>query len=337
MRKRWTIRIAILTGLLAVCIPSAFGQSQNQNLPTPVSTNEINGTIKARDIGDSRLTTYYYTFNGNQGDIFINIVTKNFNGDIDVFAAEGLRALTKIVVYADSPDTETGRLVYLRKPEKLLLRVEGRSPNDDPATFRIKFAGSFVAVEGGADNNAPEVADVRAENESGVRVNSVGTIIEVIPKPKPTPRETVAKVEPKEEPNKVEREKEPGKESPEKKETAKPKVLVSENIPAPKKPVEAEKPVAKPPTRRPERRRPPAEPAAKTPKPEKTPPAKETPAPNPLENIRLVVLFKDGRKIERPMSEVVRFNVDKGVLTIVLKDGTLTRHSILDVEKVTIE
>ena len=118
-------------------------------------TNEIIGTIKARDIGDPRLTSYFYTFNGAQGDIFINVVTKNFNGDIDVFTVEGLKSLTKIVVYADSPDSETGRLIYLRKPEKLLLRVEGRSPNDDPATFRIKFAGSFEAIKGGPDTAGP--------------------------------------------------------------------------------------------------------------------------------------------------------------------------------------
>lgn len=323
MRRRWTIQVVILVTLAAMSAALVQAQSSNQNLPTPVRTNEVNGTIKARDIGDSRLTTYYYTFNGTQGDIFINIVTKNFNGDIDVFAVEGLKALTKIVVYADSPDTETGRLVYLRKPEKLLLRIEGRSPNDDPATFRIKFAGSFLAVEGGMDNVTPEVAETRADNESGVRVNSVGTIIEVIPKPKPTPKETVARVEPKETPRKVEPETEP----------AKPRVLVSENLPAPKKPAETDKPAAKPPARR----KPPVAPIAKTPKPEKPSAPKEPPPPNPLENIRLVVLFKDGKKIERPMSEVVRFNVDKGILTVVLKDGTLTRHSILDVEKVTIE
>lgn len=336
MKKRWTIQVLMLVSLMAASMVIAVGQSQIQNNPTPVRTNEINGTIKARDIGDSRLTTYYYTFNGTQGDIFINIVTKNFNGDIDVFAVEGLKSLTKIVVYADSPDTETGRLVYLRKPEKLLLRIEGRSPNDDPATFRIKFAGSFLAVEGGPDNQVPEMPEVRADNESGVRVNSVGTIIEVIPKPKPTPRETVAKVEPREEPKKVEPEEQREEEVPEKKEPAKPRVLVSENIPAPKKPAEVKKPASKLPSR-PERRKPQAEPTAKTPKPEKPEPPREPPPPNPLDNIRLVVIFKDGKKIERPMSEVVRFNVNKGVLTVVLKDGTLTRHSILDVEKVTIE
>jgi hypothetical protein len=49
-------------------------------------------------------------------------------------------------------------------------------------------------------------------------------------------------------------------------------------------------------------------------------------------------LFKDGTTLERPMNEVARVNVDnKGMLTIVLKDGKIERHSILDVAKMTIE
>src|SRR5438552_821087 len=92
--------------LLAVCCFAAFSleapaQSSDQNFPTPVTSNELSGVIKARDIGDPRLTTYYYAFDGRQGDIFINVVTKNLSGDIDIFTAEGLRPLTKMVIYAD--------------------------------------------------------------------------------------------------------------------------------------------------------------------------------------------------------------------------------------------
>jgi hypothetical protein len=352
--------------LTAFCVSPIFGQSSNQNFPTPVTTNEINGTIKARDIGDSRLTTYFYTFNGGQGDIFINVVTNNFNGDIDIFAVEGFKALTKVVIYADTTANETGRLIYLRKPEKLLLRVEGRSPNDDPATFRIKFGGSFVAAEKGDGADAPELPEIKPGNEGDVIVNSVGTIIGI--KPKPTPAPSIAKVTPP-----VEKPGEPAErdtatagsdETP-----ADPgiKVVVSDNIPPAKK---VEAPPKKEVKTTPGRRTKP--PVKKTELPESdsketnaenttdaaekkeeefkpdrnprsgkrprvAPPPKEPPAPNPLENIRLVVIFKDGKKIERPMSEVLRFNVDKGILTIVLKDGTMSKHSILDVEKVTIE
>jgi len=101
---------------LAFCISAVFAQSTNQNFPTPVTTNEISGTIRARDLGDARLTSYFYTFNGNQGDVFINVVTNNLDGDIDVFTADGLRPLTKIRVYSDNPEGETGRVIYLRQP-----------------------------------------------------------------------------------------------------------------------------------------------------------------------------------------------------------------------------
>ncbi len=105
---------------------SVFAQSTNQSFPTPVTSNEISGKIKARDIGDARLTSYFYVFNGNQGDIFINVVTKNLDGDIDIFTADNLKPLTKISVYSDNPDSETGRVVYLRKTQKLILRIEGK-------------------------------------------------------------------------------------------------------------------------------------------------------------------------------------------------------------------
>lgn len=70
-----------------------------------------------------------------------------------------------------------------------------------------------------------------------------------------------------------------------------------------------------------------------------TPPKKTAPEPepDPLASINLVVQFKDGNLIERPMSEVLKFSVDKGVLTVALKDGSTKRYKIVDVEKVTIQ
>ena len=172
--------------LLVLFVPVlAAAQSSDPNYPTPVETNEITGAIKARDIGDPRLTSYFYTFDGGQGDIFINVVTKNFAGDIDVFAADALRPLAKMVIYPDASSNETGRLIYLRKGERLIMRIEGRSPNDDPAEFRVKFGGSFIALTGQQAPDAPTVARTES-NEPGVRVNSVGTIVAVIPKSKPT-------------------------------------------------------------------------------------------------------------------------------------------------------
>ncbi len=38
---------------------------------------------------------------------------------------------------------------------------------------------------------------VKTDNQTDIRVNSVGTIIEIKPKPAPQPKETIAKNEPK--------------------------------------------------------------------------------------------------------------------------------------------
>ena len=94
--------IAISCFYLLVFASSLAAQSTDQNFPTPIRTNEISGVIKARDVGDSRITSHFYTFEGGQGDLFINIQTTNFSGDVDVFAMPGIRPLSKMVMYADA-------------------------------------------------------------------------------------------------------------------------------------------------------------------------------------------------------------------------------------------
>ncbi len=338
---------------LAFCIAPLFAQSTNQSFPTAVTSSEINGKIPARDIGDPRLTNYFYVFSGNQGDVFINVVTKNFDGDIDVFTLNGLRPLTKITIYSDSSESETGRIVYLRQPEKLLLRIEGRTPNDDPATFRIKFAGSFVPARDLAEDQQEKLPEINAENEGEVRVNSVGTIIEKKPKPtpqakektvekekaksdeiaetkrqdqkdvKPAARETEAdekeEVLPSEDKEKKDEESKAAK--PPKAKKSAPAVVITDNLPKRDK-EKAEKKESEATSKS----------DAEVKKKEKKP--KE---PDPLESIKLIVLFKDGTKIERPISEVSRVSVDKGILTIITKDGLISRFSILDVEEMTIK
>ena len=379
MRSRFR-NSAVVTTLLSVliCFAAASAQSTNQDFPTPITSSEISGTIKPRDVGDARLTSYFFQFDGSQGDLFINIVTKNFAGDVDVFTQNGLRPLTKVVLYADYGENETGRVIYLRKPEKMILRVQGRTPGDEAATFRIKFAGSFVASSQAEPAAEPTLPGVTAKNDSGIRVNSVGTIVEVIPKatPIPAPVETAAKsIEEKDRPADVEKrelaaepktdEKAPAEVStdvPEKKH----EVVVTDNIPEkteiiPTPPASTRtsrsrrgtppKTVAKP---EPTETDAPTGEVTATEKPESktassavkpattrrgraasTPPATGT--PDPLEKINLVIQFKDGSTIQRPMSEVLRFSVDKGVLTVVSKDGSTGRYSILEVTKVTIE
>jgi hypothetical protein len=337
--------------IIVACALLGFAQSSDQNFPTPITSNELNGTIRARDLGDPRSTTYYYAFDGTQGDIFINVVVKNLSGDIDIFTLDGLQPLTKMVFYADIQTTETGRLVYLRKPERLLLRVQGRPPADEPATFRIRFGGSFVALAPRKGDAAPKLPERGEREDTGVRVNSVGTILEV------TPRKDREKAD-----DKVVAD--TGKAELDKKESAPPtKAAADDTLTAATDVEPKSKPkvvVTEPdvPTLFGNKKTTKTEPAksetaadAKKPPPRNTrssgraanPPVKKTAdppaekAPDPLASIFLVVELKSGEVIQLPMSDVVRFSVDKGVLSVLGKDGKTQRYSILLVSKVTIQ
>lgn len=382
-----TLRLCVSALAIAFLFISIKAQSTNQNFPTAVTTNEISGAIKARDLGDARLTSYFYVFNGAQGDVFINVVANNFNGNIDVFTADGLKPLTKIVVFADAANNETGRVVYLRKPERLLLRVEGRTPNDDAATYRIKFAGSFRALNEAENTDGPAEPKVASASDSDVRVNSVGTIISVKPRPTPQPKETVAengeaetkkseiaeskKADVAEVVSQISVETDTEKSviaeaNPENIDARnievaesknKIEVIVTENAASSEEKqaenidnensaenkMNAAKTTAKTETIKPvttkrtgrTNRNSTAAPPKIAPKKTRAEQAAELSAA--LENVRLVVLMKDGEKIEKPMSEVLRFSVDKGILTIIARDGTISRYSILNVAKMTIE
>ena len=358
--------------LLCVFCGSVFAvkaQSINQNLPMAITSNEISGQIPARDIGDARLTNYFYVFNATQGDVFINVVTTNLNGDIDIFTADNLRPLSKITIYADASG-ETGRIVYLRQPTKLILRIEGRTPNDNPATYRIKFAGSFAPAEATAERADSAAPQIKSDNQTDVRVNSVGTIIEIKTKPIAQPKETIAETKPvkttkagAEEKTEIsEVETEPKKaddqttrterestiesqkdstataiadevpkketleiENPKLDSPAKIEETVESSAPVKKKTVSRKKAVGKETV------------VETTPKASVKPKVIKPIPASALENIRLVILFKDGTKIERPMSDVLKVGVDKGVLTVIAKGGQINRYSILDVEKMTIE
>jgi hypothetical protein len=185
--------------LFIFCVNNNFAQSTNQDSPTPITSNEINGEIRPRAVGDPRLTNYFFTFSGNQGDIFINVVTSNLEGDIDIFTFQRLEPLTKIPVFAGVQENETGRVIYLRKSEKLILRIQGRTPNNEPAKFQIKFAGSFVPVESVANNGNPQLPEIDIKDQGEARVSSVGTIIEVFPKKLDEPKSNISsKIENKE-------------------------------------------------------------------------------------------------------------------------------------------
>jgi hypothetical protein len=210
MRKFF--RPASVVRLLAVslfCVSSiASGQSTDIALPSAVSTNELIGSIAARDIGDPRLTDHYYAFIGTPGDLLITIDSRNINGDVDVFTASGLRPLLKLTVYADNTSPVT-KSIYLRKRENLILRIEGRTPNDDAGTYRLYFGGGFEPITGGpllAEHESaatePTIPGGRT-GKKGRRVSSVGARIAEPPSAEvaaaPTPEATpVESPEPKE-------------------------------------------------------------------------------------------------------------------------------------------
>ena len=353
--------LQVVVFVIAFCVLIS-AQSSDQNFPTPLTTNEANGVVKARDLGDPRLTTYFYAFDGGQGDIFINVVTKNFTGDIDIFTADAMVPLAKMVVYADASVSETGRLIYLRKPERLLLRVQGRTPNDDPASYLVKFAGSFIALAPQKEVEEPTVAATDPMTP-GVKVNDAGKIVAVVTKPKPTPKPEPPKVErpisaperaatqpatakvspPKPEPTPLTEpsadeaaatEPAPTKAKPAAKESSdvrtifenrKAKVVVGSAPKSTAKAAPPKKPAATPKT------------ARVKPTTTEAPTAEPSKSADALAAIRLVIQMKDGTTFWMPMNEVLKFTVDKGIMTVIKKDGGITRYNILDVEKTTIQ
>jgi len=328
-----------------------FAQSTNLEYPTPVTSGQVTGKIKARDIGDSRLTSHYYLFETGTGDVALNIESSNLNGDIDVYTAGSLKPLLKASVYAVGYATAMQREIYVRLPSRLILRVEGRTPNDDPADYRISFSGVFkpMAATSVAKNPGdPKVTGSEASEGAVARVSSVGTIIEEI-KPPPPP-----KVEPKKEPPpKTTAVKNTSREKPKTSPSAssKPKPPDTKTKPATDTAGETraktvEKPEAKPKTA------PPAagttSPAGKKPvtttkttKPKPKPKPAEAagaakPPPDPLIGVFLVIRLKDDTVVRYAMSNVERVNVNDGVVTVVLKNGGILRRPLLDIAEIKI-
>jgi hypothetical protein len=342
----------ILTAMSLMLGAAAFdfvvAQSVSIDAPTPVSASTIRGKIAARDIGDPRPTAHYYVFEAAAGDVFLKIESSNLEGEIDVFYADNLRPVTRINLYADGSLLSTSREVYLRKAEKLILRIEAKTPTDDPGTYAIKFEGSWIAMAPAKDTGTPELPKATGSSDAGVKVNSVGTIVEVKPKPTPTPRATttaaVKATETVQTPAAVSTVPKPKSTNSAKSVDSRPKLVVTDDLAKseevkPKESAAKSKTTTKP--------QPKTSPKATAKTAKKLPvetPKTETPKPDPaaelaekLESLRLIVEFTDGRKIERPMNKVVRFGVDKGILTIVSTEGSIGRYSIVDVLKISIE
>lgn len=189
-RKIKTKRRLILAAIFAL-MPAAlaFAQSADLNSPTPVVSNEIAGRIAPLDIGDSRSTRFFYTFNGQQGDLELTVESFNLDGDIDIFLANSLRPLTKVTLYAGTSSNKVAKTVYLRRNEPLILRVLARTPNDAEGTYRILLGGAFKPAirlassaastdETTPANPSPTPTPARSADTKVKRVSSVGARIE---------------------------------------------------------------------------------------------------------------------------------------------------------------
>jgi hypothetical protein len=315
--------------LLVLSATATFAQSLDVGAPTPVRSNTVNGKIAARDLGDSRLTDHYFRFTGTPGDLLITIQSTNLNGDLDVFTAVTLRPLLKLNLYAESTAPVT-KGIYLRRREDLILRVEARSPNDDPGTYRLYFGGSFEPIPGGpdiaeAETEEPEKTEPIVAGSKTRRVSSVGaripepetpvTEVAATPTPQPTPEPT-----------------------PEAKPVETPTPAATE------KPAERETARTTTPPRTRGRRPPPR----RQPTPRETPPAEETkrtteepapkPAPEPEPEIgpRLIIETNDGTLINRPMSGIRRVTVENGQVVVTGRDGKISRYLLANVVRMQI-
>lgn len=327
--------------LLASFSGRAWAQSTDVAWPSPVRSNEAVGTIAARDLGDPRLTDHFYAFTGTPGDVLITVDSRNLNGDIDVFTLAGLQPLLKFTVYAGSslPITKS---IYLRKQEDLILRVEGRTPNDDEAVYRIHFGGAFESITSGPlaehEDAIQPATTVEVSGKGGRRVSSVGARIEeprtevaATPMPQPTPVESsegeaktaAAKPAPR---NSRARRPAPRRARPA--EPPKPEETATKGETENKTTAENPEPETKTPDagRRPTRRKATARAAAK-------PAAPQEPEDN---GPRLVIETSDGTLVDRYLSSVRRVTVENGQVVVVGKDGKIQRIPLASVVRMTI-
>lgn len=338
--------------ILFVVTSRVPAQSTEQSLPTPVLSNEISGKIKALDLGDPRLTRHFYAFEANPGDLLITVDSRNLNGDIDIFTAVTFRPLMKATVYASSQTPEITKGIYLRTHQILILRVEARTPSDEPGTYQIRFGGTFAQFSGGIPVAEPSTAESEEAPEKGGanRLSSVGA---TIPRP---PTETVTEsAEPKPSPSPEKSAEKPAEETATAKKTTSttsrrssrtpprrttrpaPAKSTASKKPEPARPTGTETEISKPVEEKPAEEKPAEEKPVEKPV-ETNPPAKKTkPQEVVLSGARLIIEQKNGDKIDRPMSTVRRVIVEGNMIVIVMKNGRIDRIPLSDVTRMAIE
>ena len=350
------LKLAAVVAVLLLSTQVSRAQSNDQTLPTAVLTNEISGTIRALDVGDSRLTRHYYAFEATPGDLAVTVNSRNLNGDVDVFTAVTFRPLLKISIYANTIPPEVTKGIYFRTRQILILRVEARSPDDDPGSYRITFGGSFQPFSGGiavAENT--ESTSESTTSGNGRRLSSVGATIPRPPEPraeeakteeKPpeteAPKETEAKPEPKPKPARTTtrgtaRNRTPRTTRTKPPETTKAapeltKTDASESgTPETAKSKAGNPRTAKSRTTRPKVEPKPTEGEEKSGETSATTPPQEQPGPH------LIIEQTDGTRIDRPMSTVRRVIVEGGTIVVVLKTGKVERVPMAAVARMSIE
>ena len=340
------LSVLLLAGLAAGA-QDARAQSTDQSLPTPVLTNEINGKISALDMGDPRLTRHFYAFEGNPGDLLITIDSKNLNGDIDVFTAVTFRPLMKMTLYASSQAPEIARGIYLRAHQILILRVEARTPSDEPGTYHIRFGGTFERFSGGIPvAEATTEAESTPEKVGANRLSSVGATIPRPPaeitetaaaKPSPSPSPEAVTEKPAAE---TETATKPASNTSRRTTSRPPPRRTTRPAPAPRPttsakktpPVKTESETTKTEPLKPEEEKP-----AVTEKSPETSPPEKAKSQEILPGARLIVEQKDGTRTDRPMSTVRRVLVEGNMVVIVLKTGRIERIPMSEVTRLAIE
>jgi len=133
---------------IAICLIGASAQveaqSVDQSAPTKIPGAEVISTVIPRPEGDPRLTTHFFSLDVRQGDLYLNVVHRNFVGDVDVFSIDARRPLGKLTVVESVVEREIGRVLFIRNSGQVLIRVEGRTLNNDEAVYRLKFGGSAL-------------------------------------------------------------------------------------------------------------------------------------------------------------------------------------------------
>lgn len=319
--------------LALLCGLSGAAQSTALEYPSPIRTNEISGMISPRDVGDPRLTRYYYSFTGTPGDLIVTVEGRNLDGDVDVFTAGTLRPLAKVTMYSGSTASSGSQTIYLKTRAALILRVEARTPNDSDGSFHIRFSGTFEPIS--SDVPDPDVvAPTVSSTGRGRRTTATGARIA---EPEPTPTATTETTTSASAPSTTE--------------TAKPTeapatTTESTNTAAPQSVTTAR-------TRRPgtarnsrqgttARRTTTNSPATANTSSSSTntSSASTNSSSAPVaaaSGPRLIIETRDGMKVERYMTTVRRVTVESGQLIVVMKDGKVERQPMSNVLRMAIE